>query len=288
MFRTSGAALFVSFVLFSSAVGAGEKGATESGAAKPKARSRPYAAAILVEARSGESLFAHEPHRPWAPASLVKMMLALVAIEKVKARDAALEDSVPAPREAGRFGGAVVGLEPGERFPLREMMKAIVIHSANDAAVAVAEHLAGSAEAFVGLMNRRATELGMKRTRYATVHGLPSAKGREPDVTSAYDTAILARELLKHPEILGWASKPVESFGEGRLALKNTNELIGSYPGADGLKTGSHRAAGFNLVATAERDGSRFVAVVFGAPTSRARFAEAARLLDLGFASRRR
>lgn len=279
----SGAALTVSFLLLAAPARAGE---TRLGpGASPQALWRPYAAAVLMDAASAKVLFAREPQKPWPPASLVKMMLALVAIEKVKAKAVALEEPIAAPRSAVKVGGALVGLEPGQRFPLREMLKAIVIHSANDAAVAVAERLAGSPEAFVELMNRRAAELGMKRTRYATVHGLP-AKGHSSDVTSAYDTAILARELLGHPEIVSWTSKPAERFGEGGFLLTNTNELIGKYPGANGLKTGAHRAAGFNLAATAERDGIRLVAVILGAPTSRARFAEAARLLDLGFEMR--
>jgi serine-type D-Ala-D-Ala carboxypeptidase (penicillin-binding protein 5/6) len=133
------------------------------------------------------------------------------------------------------------------------------------------------------MMNRRAKELELNDTKYFNVHGLPPERGQPADVTSAYDVAALARELLKYPEILQWASTRKEDFRGGKFILENTNHLIGRFPGADGLKTGSYHEAGFNLAATAERNGLRLISVTLGSPTNKIRFSEAARLLSMGF-----
>lgn len=243
----------------------------------------PYAAALLMEPKTGQILFEQEIHKPWPPASLTKMMLMLIVMEKVKQGALSLADPVEVSARASKMGGSQVYLKQGEKFSLEEMMKAIVIHSANDASEAVAERIAGDADAFVVLMNQRAQELGLKDTKYFNAHGLPPDKTQQPDVTSAYDTAMLARELVKYPEILKWASTAKESFRDGKFVLENTNHLIGKFPGADGLKTGSYHEAGFNLAATAERDGLRLISVTLGSPTNKVRFREAARLLTTGF-----
>jgi serine-type D-Ala-D-Ala carboxypeptidase (penicillin-binding protein 5/6) len=244
----------------------------------------PYTAALLMEARTGQILFEQDIHKPWPPASLTKMMLMLIVMEKVKQGALKLDEPIEVSARASKIGGSQVYLKQGERFTLEEMMKAIVIHSANDASEAVAEKLAGDADAFVVMMNQRAQELGLKDTKYYNAHGLPPEKTQQPDVTSAYDIALLARELVKYPDILRWSSTAKDTFRDGKFVLENTNHLIGHFPGADGLKTGSYHEAGFNLAATAERDGMRLISVTMGSPTNKIRFREAARLLTMGFA----
>jgi len=243
----------------------------------------PYVAAVLMEPKTGQILFEQDSHKPWPPASLTKMMLMLIVMEKVKQGSLALTDPVEVSARASKMGGSQVYLKQGEKFPLEDMMKAIAVHSANDASEAVAEKIAGDADAFVVIMNQRALELGLKDTKYYNAHGLPPERGQQSDVTSAHDAALLARELVKYPEILKWASIVKESFRDGRFVLENTNHLIGKFPGADGLKTGSYHEAGFNLAATAERDGLRLISVTLGSPTNKIRFREAAKLLTSGF-----
>lgn len=245
----------------------------------------PYVAAILMEPKTGQIIFEQEIHKPWPPASLTKMMLMLIVMEKVKQGALSLTDPVEVSARASKIGGSQVYLKQGEAFPLEEMMKAIAIHSANDATEAVAEKIAGDADAFVVMMNQRAQELGLKETKYYNVHGLPPERGQVSDMTTAYDTALLARELVKYPEILKWASTAKEGFRDGKFVLENTNHLIGKFPGADGLKTGSYHEAGFNLAATAERDGLRLISVTLGSPNNKIRFREGARLLTTGFSS---
>jgi serine-type D-Ala-D-Ala carboxypeptidase (penicillin-binding protein 5/6) len=243
-----------------------------------------YSSAILMEAKTGQILFEQDIHKPWPPASLTKMMLMLLVMEKVNQGSLKLDEPIEVSARASKIGGSQVYLKQGERFTLEEMMKAIVIHSANDASEAVAEKLAGDADAFVVMMNQRAQELGLKDTKYFNAHGLPPDKTQQPDVTSAYDIALLARELVKYPDILRWASTAKDSFRDGKFVLENTNHLIGHFPGADGLKTGSYHEAGFNLAATAQRDGMRLISVTMGSPTNKIRFREGARLLTMGFA----
>lgn len=242
-----------------------------------------YQAALLMDARTEHLLFEENGYKSWAPASLVKMMLMLLVVENVEAGHIHWTDSVRASADASRIGGSQVYLKQGEVFPLEELMKAIAIVSANDAGYAVAEYVAGSVEDFVQRMNKRAEELNMAHTRYYNVHGLPPRKGQEGNVTTAYECAILAHELLKHPKVLEWTSTRRTTFRNGTFVLKNTNALIGSFQGADGLKTGFYASSGFNIVATAERNGTRCIAVVLGAPTSTIRSAEARRLLSHGF-----
>jgi serine-type D-Ala-D-Ala carboxypeptidase (penicillin-binding protein 5/6) len=242
-------------------------------------------AALLMEADTGAILYEKDSHKQRAPASMVKMMLMLVVMEKVRAGELHLHDTITTSAHASKMGGSQVYLREGETFSLEEMMKAIVIASANDACVAVAEHIAGSVEGFLDLMNERATALNMTDSHFASVHGLPPSNGNPPDLTSAHDMAVLARELIKYPEILHWGATKEDNLRDGKFILTNTNKLIYQFPGADGLKTGFHHGAGFNVTATAQRDGVRLIAVVMGAPTSTVRFDEAKRLLALGFNS---
>jgi D-alanyl-D-alanine carboxypeptidase (penicillin-binding protein 5/6) len=177
-----------------------------------------------------------------------------------------------------------VYLKERESFPVEEMLAALLIGSANDAAVALAERLTGSAEATVRLMNDRAAALKLEKTRFGTVHGLPPGPGQAGDVTTPRDMARLGQELLKHPDVLKWTGTKEAPFRDGRFVLRNSNHLIGQFPGADGIKTGHFAEAGYNVAATAVRGGLRLIAVVMGAASNTARFAEAARLLGEGLA----
>ncbi len=254
------------------------------GAFAPQA---PYTAALLVDRDSGQVLFAKNEHLRWPPASMTKMMTLLIAMERIRAGDLRLDDTVVASAWASKIGGSQVYLKAGEQFPLSELLKAIVIASANDAAVAVAERVAGTAEAFVELMNRRAGELGLADTEYHSVHGLPPGRGQQPDLTSAADLATLGRRLATFPEIMAWAATSEAPFRDGQLQMRNTNHLVRTYPGADGLKTGFYAAAGFEVTATASRDGLHLLAVILGSPSKRGCFDEAAKLLSSGFAGYR-
>jgi D-alanyl-D-alanine carboxypeptidase (penicillin-binding protein 5/6) len=214
---------------------------------------------------------------------MVKMMLMLIVMEKLEAGEFHLHDTISASGHASKMGGSQIYLREGEEFTLEEMMKAIAIASANDACVAIAEHMSGTVEGFLELMNERAQTLSMRDTHFATVHGLPPSNGEPGDVTTAHDMAILARELIKHPEILAWSGIKEDSLRDGKFILTNTNKLVYQFAGVDGLKTGFHAQAGFNVTATAQRDGLRMIAVVMGAPNSAVRFDEAKRLLAMGF-----
>ena len=248
----------------------------------------PIESAILMEAATGAILFEKDIHKQRAPASMAKMMLMLIVMEKLRAGESHLSDTITATAHASKMGGSQVYLREGETFTLEEMMKAIAIASANDACVAVAEHISGTVEGFLDLMNERAKALSMDDTYFTTVHGLPPNNGHPGDLTSTYDMAILARELAKYPEILTWSAIKEDNLREGKFILTNTNKLVYQFPGVDGLKTGFHAQAGFNVTATAQRDGLRMIAVVMGAPSSTTRFDEAKRLLAMGFNSYRR
>ncbi len=258
--------------------------APDPNAASSAAASESYRAAILMDADTGTVLVEKDPHRQNPPASMTKMMLMLLVAERVRDGSLHWDDPIPTSAWASKIGGSQVYLKQGEVFPLSEMMRAIVIHSANDAAVAVAEAVAGSSDAFVDLMNERAKELGMRDTVYHSVHGLPPGKGQKPDISSAYDLAQLARELVKFPEILKWSGAKEAPFRQGSMTLTNTNRLVRETNWVDGLKTGYYREAGFNVTATAQREGLRLIAVILGAGEKHACFAEAAKLLNRGFA----
>lgn len=251
--------------------------------ATPKIGAPATPAWIVVNPATDEMLIGQEPDRPGAPASMTKMMVALLVMEAIRDGQLKLSDPVQTSAWASHMGGSRVYLKHKEVFPVEEMMAAMLIGSANDAAVALAEHLTGSVAATVQRMNDRAATLNMKETRFASVHGLPPGPGQSSDVTTPRDMARLARELLKFPDILRWTSTKEAPFRDGTFILRNSNKLIGTFAGADGIKTGHYTQAGYNLTATATRGSLRLIAVVMGAPTNDARFQEAARLLGEGF-----
>ncbi|HVM95551.1 MAG TPA: D-alanyl-D-alanine carboxypeptidase family protein [Candidatus Acidoferrales bacterium] len=246
--------------------------------------SEPFSSAILVEAESGSVLFEKNPHRQAPPASMTKMMLMLLVAEGVRDGRLHWDDPVRVSERASKIGGSQVYLKSGEVFPLAEMMQAVVIHSANDAAYAVAEMVAGSAAEFVARMNERAVQLGMHDTKYQSVHGLPPEAGKLPDLSSASDLAVLARQLVGFPDILRWSSTKEATFRNGSMVLTNTNRLVRETDWIDGLKTGSYHEAGFNVTATGHRDGMRLIAVVMGVPRKEDCFSAAEDLLSNGFA----
>jgi len=249
----------------------------------PATMTGSFYSAVVLEADTGDLLVAERPHDLREPASMVKMMNELILLEAAGRGEISLSDTVHVSGNASRVGGSQVYLKQGEVFTIEELLMALAIHSANDAATALAEHHAGSIEAYVDLMNARARELGMNDTQFHSVHGLPPAKGQLPDISSAYDMALLARELVKHPESLRWGSMPTAPFRNGEFTLHSPNRLIGKFRGLDGLKTGYHKEAGFCVTATAVQKDHRLIAVVMGAPTDRQRASEASRLLTFGF-----
>jgi len=242
-----------------------------------------YRAALLEDADTGKVLFEDNADMQWPPASMAKMMLLLVASEEVKSGRFSLDDPVRVSERAAHTGGSRVGIEQGQIYPLGELMKAAIIKSANDAAVAVAEKVGGSVEATVRMMNRRAHELGMTHTEYQTVDGLPPRPTHDADVTTARDLARVAYQIIHTTDLLKWSSQEEASFDGGVAMLHTTNHLIGHYDGCDGLKTGFTFQAGFNLTATAKRGTLRFISVILGAPSNNQRFAQTAKLLDWGF-----
>src|ERR1700687_4182241 len=244
----------------------------------------PYAEACVLEPVTGTVIFEVNDHQPWPTASLAKMMLMLIVAEKIHDGSLKLTDQVTTSRKAAKEGGSQVYLKEGETFSLDDMMKAVVVHSANDATRAVAEYIAGSTDAFVVMMNQKAAALGLKDTHYYNVHGLPPERGQSPDVASAYEQAMLAREMLKYPDVLRWSSIDTAPFRGGSFVLRNTNHMVRTYPGGDGLKTGYYSQAGFNVVATAKRGGLRLIAVVLGTPrVNLTNFRQASELLSQGF-----
>jgi D-alanyl-D-alanine carboxypeptidase (penicillin-binding protein 5/6) len=249
-----------------------------------------YKSAVVMETATGNVLFARDADKKIIPASLVKMMVVLISIEKIQQGQISLSDTYTVSAAASRIGGHQVYLKQGETFTLGELLKATMIGSANDAAYAVAEHVSGgNASVFVDLMNRRADDLNMLNTVFSNVHGLPPnrRKGQTENFSTAYDLALLARRLTRFPLVMRWSSTRLDSFRDGTFQLLNTNHrFLQNVPGADGLKTGYHpRGAGFSMVGSAVRDGRRLLAVVIGSDSSRDRLYAAEQLLEMGFDS---
>jgi D-alanyl-D-alanine carboxypeptidase (penicillin-binding protein 5/6) len=247
----------------------------------------PYKYAILMEAETGKVLFEKDAHTPSPPASMVKMMTTLIVMEKIRDGALKLSDMVTASRWAAQMGGSQIYLREGESMSVEDLLKAVMIHSANDAAAALAEHIAGSTDAFVDLMNDRAEQLALKETHFYSVHGLPPSPGQKDDEMSAYDLAILGRELMKFPEVAKWAGTIQEPFRDGQFTLTNPNHLLRQFPGADGIKTGFHNKAGFCVTGSAKRGDLRLIVVVMGSTLKRDCFTSAARILNEGFANYR-
>ena len=236
--------------------------------------------AVLIEQNSGMVLYDHHMHEPLRPASVTKVMTILLIMEALDSGRLSLEDRIPCSENASSMGGSQIWLDVKETLTVHEMLKAICVVSANDCTVAMAEYLAGSESSFVEQMNLKAKELGMKDTTFKNCHGIDE----DGNVTSAYDIALMSRELLtKHPSILNYTTIWMDSLRDGKSQLVNTNKLIRNYKGATGLKTGSTSVALYNLSASATRDGLSLIAVIMKAPTTKVRFSEAQKLLDYGF-----
>lgn len=240
-------------------------------------------AGILVDAGSGKVLMAQNAHEQLYPASVTKIMTLLLVVEAIDEGRISLTDTVTASREACEKGGSQIWLEEGEQMTVDELLKAAAVASANDACEALAEYVAGSSTAFVKMMNERAKELGMNDTNFENCTGLDDTA--ENHKTSAYDIALMSRELLKHQRIIQYTTIWMDSLRGGETELTNTNKLVRFYEGATGLKTGTTSKAGCCVAASAERNGLHLIAVVLGSETSDARFASARAMLDWGFAN---
>lgn len=245
----------------------------------------PYLGAIVLDADTGQVIFEENADAVGYPASVLKLMDLLIILEKVKQGALKLEDPVPVTAEASKMGGSQVYLAEKEVFSLDEMLYAIMIQSANDAATALAIKVGGSKDGFIQLMNEKAKALGMTRTKFTSVHGLPpsAGSGLEADVTTARDLGILARELCNYPEVFRYTSTQVRWFRNNTFEMRNHNKLLGAVEGVDGFKTGFFAAAGFSIVATAKREGVRIIAVVMGSQSRQVRDAKASELLAKGF-----
>ncbi len=239
--------------------------------------------AILIEANTGKVLYEQNADEALPPASVTKVMTLLLVMEAIEQGKISLTDTVSTSRHAAEMGGSQIFLEEGEEMCVEDMLKSVIIASANDAACALAEHVSGSEEAFVKKMNERAAELGMKNTVFENTNGLDDTT--ENHYTSARDIAIMSRELIKHKKILEYSSIWMDTVRNGMFGLTNTNRLVRFYRGCTGLKTGSTSKAGFCVSATAERDGVSLICVIMGAESGDKRNAIAARLLDYGFAN---
>lgn len=236
---------------------------------------------ILMEASSGKILYEQNSHNSLPPASVTKIMTMLLICEAIDRSEITLDTQITVSERAKSMGGSTIYLETNEVMSLKDMLKGIAVASANDACVAVAEHLSGSVESFVALMNKRANELGMKDTNFINCNGL-DADGHH---TSAYDIAIMSKELLKFEYIFDFTTIWMDTLRDGKFQLANTNKLIRFYSGANGLKTGSTSKAGCCISATAKRDGMQLIAVVLGAENSKDRFSLASELLNYGFSN---
>lgn len=238
--------------------------------------------AILMEKETGTILFEQNAREQREPASVTKVMTMLLVMEAIDSGKLNYDDIVTVSAHAASMGGSQTWMKEHEQMTVHDMMKAVAVVSANDGSVALAEHLAGSEEAFVAMMNERAAQLGMNDTHFVNCSGLP-AQGH---VTTAYDIALMSRELMNnHPDIRQFTTIWMDTIRDGAFQLSNTNKLIRFYEGATGLKTGSTDSALYCLSATAERNGMELIAVVMAGATSEKRFEAAKSLLDFGFAN---
>ena len=243
-------------------------------------------AAVLMDIATGTVLYEKNPHERLSPASVTKVMTMLLIMEAIDEGRIGWDDTVTASEAAAAKGGSQIYLKVGETMTVRDLVKSIAVSSANDAACAMAEHIAGSESAFVSLMNQRAKELGMNDTNFVNCTGLDDAEEAKEHLTSAYDIAVMSRELLKnHPDILQFTTIWMDSVRGGEFGLSNTNKLVRFYNGCTGLKTGYTSGAGFCLSASAEREGLGLIAVVLGCETSQERFSACKSMLDYGFAN---
>lgn len=246
----------------------------------------PAKSAVLMDAATGTVLYEQDAHTALPPASVTKIMTMLLIMEAIDSGRIGWEDSVTASESAAAKGGSQIYLKVGEVMPVSTLLKSVTVSSANDAACALAEYIAGSESAFVDMMNARAKELGMKNTHFVNCTGLDDEESAKEHRTSAYDIALMSRELLtKHPDIKKYTTIWMDTIRDGSFGLSNTNKLVRFYQGATGLKTGYTSLAGFCLSASAQRDGMELIAVVLGCNTSAERFAACKSMLDHGFAT---
>ena len=245
---------------------------------EPNARS-----CILMDGNTGAILYEYNADAALPPASVTKVMTMLLVFEALAAETLTLEETVYISETAASMGGSQIFLAAGEEMTVNDLLKGLIVSSANDAAVALAEAICGSEEAFVVRMNARAAELGMQNTHFENTNGLDDTT--ENHVTSARDIAIMTKELIRHEKVFDYTTIWMDTIRNGTFGLSNTNKLIRFYKGATGLKTGSTEKAKFCISATAERDGLSLIAVVMGSPTKEERNALATSLLDFGFAN---
>jgi D-alanyl-D-alanine carboxypeptidase (penicillin-binding protein 5/6) len=239
-------------------------------------------AAILIEAETGTVLYKFNENEPLPIASITKIMTMLLVMEAMDSGKIKTSDKTTISAYATSMGGSQVYLKEGEVFTIEELLKAVAVHSANDASVALAEVIAGSEEAFVAMMNEKARELKMKNTKFLDCTGLTD----DGHYSTAADIAVMSRELIiKHPKIVHYTTIWHDTFRDGKFDLDNTNKLVKRYRGTTGIKTGFTRKSGFCLAASAERDGCKFISVILGSESNEKRFSESARLLDYGFSN---
>jgi serine-type D-Ala-D-Ala carboxypeptidase (penicillin-binding protein 5/6) len=255
-----------------------------------KAISRdPWLGAIVLDATTGKILYEDQADAKGYPASVLKLMDLLIILEKIEQKQLSPQDQVPVSAKASKTGGSQVWLAEKESFTVDEMLYALMVQSANDAAVALAEKVAGSTDGFIELMNRRAKELGMANTVFHSVHGLPPAKGQEHDVTTARDLSLLCRELLKHGDTLRYTSTrehPFRPNAAGKtVRMRTHNHLLARVEGCDGFKTGYIAQSGYSIAVTAARHGQRVIVVLLDSTTLKVRDAKAAELVAKGFAA---
>lgn len=236
--------------------------------------------AVIMEYNTGKVIFAKNPDKELPPASVTKVMTILLGVEAVESGKVRLDEKVVTSENAWKLGGSQIYLEPGEEMKYEDMLKAVAIGSANDASVALAEHLSGSVEEFVALMNDRAKELGLNHTHFVNPYGLPA----EGHYTSAYDMAVISRDALKYPLFRKLVSQKELHLRGGEFKSYNTNKLLWWYKGADGIKTGWTNQAKYCLASTVERDGLRLITVVMATPEVRSHFRESMKLYNWAFA----
>jgi serine-type D-Ala-D-Ala carboxypeptidase (penicillin-binding protein 5/6) len=245
----------------------------------------PYAGAIVIDAATGNVLFEDNADAKGYPASVTKLMVLLVILEAIESQHLTLDDPITVTAEASKIGGSQVYLKENEVFPVDELLYALIVQSANDAATALAIHYAGSKEAFVDLMNKRAQEIGMKDTIFHSVHGLPPSKDQLPDVSTPRDIAKLCLKLVKRSDTLKYTAtkeRPFRPEAAEPFIMRSHNHLLGNLEGCDGLKTGYFTAAGFSIAATAQKKGQRAIAVVMGSMDRKVRDAKAKEILTKG------
>ena len=244
------------------------------------------ASAVLMDAATGTVLYEKNAHAPLAPASVTKVMTMLLIMEAIDSGRIGWTDTVTASEAAAAKGGSQIYLKVGETMTVTDMVKSIAVASANDCACAMAEHIAGSEEAFVAMMNEKAAQLGMDDTHFVNCTGLDDDPNAAQHLTSAYDIALMSRQLLvHHSKIKEFTTIWMDTVRDGTFGLANTNKMVRFYPGCTGLKTGFTQKAGYCLSASAQRDGMELIAVVMGAESSAARFGACKQMLDYGFAN---